>query len=120
MQIYYSIQKHHLSIEIKDLMFKMSKLVIFELTKIIEYLSKYLSSRPLLRPGQGEKKLISLGSETRLIPEGTLKWWDYAISSVVERILEKKKNNFISNTKLQCYLFFLYYKYSFGATKFIN
>lgn len=81
---------------------------------------KHLSSRPLLRPGQGEKKKVTLGYEQREIREGTLRWWDYVLSSVFQKILDKKKGNFLSNTKYQLYLFFLYYKYTVGGNKYVN
>lgn len=61
------------------------------------YLNRNLSTRPILRPGQGEMKSISDGKKNWKMKDGTLKWWDYTLSSVIEKILQRKKNNFFAN-----------------------
>jgi hypothetical protein len=119
-ELYYNIHKKSVVVEVQEMLFKASKLTLFELAKIGEFLGRHLSDRPLLRPGQGDRREVKLGNETRLIREGTLKWWDYTISSVLDKILERRKNNFFSNHEYQKYLFCLFYRYTHGPSRFIN
>ena len=63
---------------------------------------------------------MMIGKEKRLVREGTIKWWDYVMSSVIESMLERRKNNFFANHEHHKYLYFLYHKYTFGANKYIN
>jgi hypothetical protein len=52
-ELYYNLQKKTVAVEVSEVNLKVSKLAIVELIKIVEYVQKYLSSRPILRPGQG-------------------------------------------------------------------
>jgi len=83
---YYNINKSIVSINIKELNFKTNKLISVEIAKIVQYLSKYLSDRPILRPGKGDVKDIEMGDITMKMREGTFQWWGYLFRRVLAKV----------------------------------
>lgn len=116
---YYNINKSVVSISIKELNFKTNKLIAVELNKIAHFLVKFLSDRPLLRPGKGDFKDIKVGDATIKMKEGTFQWWSYLFRRVLPKVSDKQQFKIFSNQKYRLYLFSIFYKFTFGSNSAI-
>ena len=115
----YNFSKGNLAIQITQLALQISNLTIYELSKISQQFSKYLSERPILRPHQGKSVLLESAMETLHMTEGTIKWWHYLFDKVVLKVSERR-DNFLTSSKYRIYMFFILYKYTFGSNKYIQ
>lgn len=111
--IYYNTRSTSLSVVVEQFEMNLTRMLVCELTEVVNYIGPFLSDRPTIRPGQGQ--LIDFNG--RKMKDGTLRWWSYILNRTVQLIQQSRQLNMLTSRQFRQYLYCLMHQYTFGKCK---